>query len=278
MFFFFPRPYGYRHGYYGRDRCSRYSGAERAECEGHYNQCEEVDGQIRCTATAGSGGLTRDDLMVTGFNARTASYPLSITINRVAVKFAPGSTEPMEWLQPLSIGLSEVDFDEEDGLTVVALIFIIIACLCCIGICVCICCKTGMCDDDKSGSNSNYSQPNYSEPYNNGYNNGQSQMAMNQFPPPVPGYPANDPQAKYDVDHGNGSYGNGASVHSNGNGSAAEVGYPWPQHSLWTSVRPRMPTRTSKIHISNRCNLGLPSDGGCQLVHHPRSTWSGLNQ
>lgn len=156
--------------------------------------------------------------MLTGFEARAAGvkYPLNVTVYKVTVGFTPGSTEPREWQQPMSISLSEVDYDEETGLTVVALIFIIIGCLCACGIAFCVI-KACCCQDDKSSGyvspsgmgnpsyNNNYSHPgSYAQgsyPSQGSYPAAQTNVAM---APMVPAYAATDPNAKQGYDQTNG--------------------------------------------------------------------------
>lgn len=57
--------------------------------------------------------MTRDDLMSTSFDASSATFPITVTVDKAAAFFTSyGSAAPAEWNQPMFLGFSEVDYDE----------------------------------------------------------------------------------------------------------------------------------------------------------------------
>lgn len=51
--------------------------------------------------------------MTSGFSVESAVFPLTLTIERMAVVFKPGVVEPEEWDTPVWYGFSEVDLGPE---------------------------------------------------------------------------------------------------------------------------------------------------------------------
>jgi len=143
-----PRPYYYGgyHSHGHSDPCYKYSGADRTACLQHYaSSCDIiVNGTTtqtaKCTGTAvgsSASSPTRDDFMGTGFDMSTASYPLTVTIYRVAAT-VPSAQAFEEWDPPIWFGFSQVaqTSDEEWPSWAVALLVIGIVALC-VGFCIC---------------------------------------------------------------------------------------------------------------------------------------------
>lgn len=95
-------------GYYGY--CNRYGSESRERCRNRY-QCSFTDATNtteRCAGTTASD-ITRDDILISGFQVRDAVFPLTLTITKVATVLNAGVAQLEEWDTPLWYSFSEVE-------------------------------------------------------------------------------------------------------------------------------------------------------------------------
>lgn len=173
LFFVWSRP-GYNYNYY--NYCDRYPSSESTRCKNYYKSCT----QEGCKATT-SSSMTRDDLLMTSFDTAgkdgtpKPTWPLTVTVHKVAAVFASASTEPDEWNQPIYFGFSEVNLDDEDGVPgwLIAIIVLVCICTCCGIVCCCI-----YCSSENSSHGQSWNQQSGIQRYSDDGTNG---VAMQQY-------------------------------------------------------------------------------------------------
>jgi len=142
-------------GHYYSQGCNRYTGSARLQCLGSYNGTTNSEG-LNWKA---SSALMRDDLMTATVDAKNVTFPLTITIYKVAVVFNQGAL-PMPWDQTLMLTFSEVDLDDEEDVVMEFWVFCLLiglATLCFCGCCFwfwwpCNCCRSSESEGDDSNS------------------------------------------------------------------------------------------------------------------------------
>jgi len=212
------RPY---YGGYRSDRCSHYSGSTLTKCQQHYESCYAGANSTTVCSAITTSALTRDDLLNTAFDATEVTWPLTVTFYKAVAAFKDAISEPAEWDQPMMVGLSEVDVDDDgDEFPVWAIGVIVGGVVLCVifWCCCCYCCDTEKpcCGKDRHNvhpeSSSSDSEEDEPPPTVNGLSPQETRQPTQPHmaqevppPPPAPIYPPWQQVAEVDAATGAGT-------------------------------------------------------------------------